>query len=282
MNKQMKKKERDCDNECRQYFSQIKASRLLSFDEELELSRRIQNGDSSACTRLIEANLRLVVKIVKAYLQPGVDIMDLIQEGNIGLITAAKKYDYKKKVRFCTYAAWWIKQSVSRFLATRRRQIRLPYRKDEALRKIQKAKVLLAEELRRSPSVDEISQTTGIGRQDVLCVLNLPSTVVSLDARRDSSSGTLHDACEDYTFSPENAVLAKVMTEDIHKFLDVLQHRERQILLHRFAFYGNPRHTLKDLSSMVGVSPETVRKIEMRAVKKFREEAGPLAEYVYN
>ncbi|MDR1180161.1 MAG: sigma-70 family RNA polymerase sigma factor, partial [Spirochaetales bacterium] len=238
MNKQMKKKERDCDNECRQYFSQIKASRLLSFDEELELSRRIQNGDSSACTRLIEANLRLVVKIVKAYLQPGVDIMDLIQEGNIGLITAAKKYDYKKKVRFCTYAAWWIKQSVSRFLATRRRQIRLPYRKDEALRKIQKAKVLLAEELRRSPSVDEISQTTGIGRQDVLCVLNLPSTVVSLDARRDSSSGTLHDACEDYTFSPENAVLAKVMTEDIHKFLDVLQHRERQILLHRFAFYG--------------------------------------------
>jgi RNA polymerase primary sigma factor len=282
MNNRSKKRDFSGDDECRQYFSQIKASRLLSFEEELELSRRIQQGDSAACTRLIEANLRLVVKIAKGYLQSGVDIMDLIQEGNIGLITAAKKYDYKKNVRFCTYAAWWIKQSVSRFLATRRRPIRLPYRKDEALRKIRKAEVLLAEELRRNPSVDEIAETTGIGRQDILHVMNAPATVVSLDARRDASSGNLHDTYEDYTFSPEKEVLAKAMSEDIRKFLDILQHRERQILLYRFAFYGNPRHTLKDLSLMVGVSPETVRKIEMRAVRKIREEAQPLAEYVYN
>ncbi|MDR1626334.1 MAG: RNA polymerase sigma factor RpoD/SigA [Spirochaetia bacterium] len=281
MNKRTKKRFA-CDDECRQYFSQIKASRLLSFEEELELSRRIQKGDSSACTRLIEANLRLVVKIAKGYMQSGVDIMDLIQEGNIGLITAAKKYDYKKNVRFCTYAAWWIKQGVSRFLATRRRQIRLPYRKDEALRKIQKARLLLAEELRRSPSVDEIAETTGIGRQDILHIMNMPSTVVSLDARRDTASGNLHDTYEDYTFSPEKEVLEKVMSEELRRSVDVLQQRERQVLMHRFAFYGNPRHTLKDLSSMVGVSPETIRKIEMRAVRKIREEAQPLAEYMYN
>jgi RNA polymerase primary sigma factor len=280
MSIQTRKKPLNIDDQ-QPYFSQIRNGRLLSFEEELELSRRIQNGDAAACSELVEANLRLVVKIAKSYIQSGVDIMDLIQEGNIGLITAARKYDYKKKVRFCTYAAWWIKQGIRRFLATRRREIRLPYRKDEALRKIQKAKMFLAHELRRSPSVEEIAKNTGIGRRDVVHAINAPAAVVSLDAGYESSSGSLHDTYEDYTFSPEKHVIEKTMAEDIHKFLDTLLHKEQQVLLHRFSFYGNPRSTLKNLARQVGVSPETIRQIELRAVRKFRKDAQPLADYIY-
>ncbi|MDR3200219.1 MAG: RNA polymerase sigma factor RpoD/SigA, partial [Spirochaetales bacterium] len=224
------------------YFAQIRKTPLLSFEEETELSRRIQGGDAAARRKLIEANLRLVIKIAKEYMHSDVDIMDLIQEGNIGLMTAAGKYDHARKVRFCTYAAWWIKQGISRFLATKCRHIRLPYRKDDALRKIQKAKILLSHELRRNPSVDEISKSTGMRRKEVVGAMSAPITVVSLDARTGPSAGNLHELYEDYTFSPEKNLIEKAMAEDTRKYLDTLLHRERQILLYRFSFYGNHRY----------------------------------------
>jgi RNA polymerase primary sigma factor len=274
------KKNLACDDNLHRYFAQIRTTPLLSFEEELELSRKVQKGDGRACAKLVEANLRLVVKIAKGYIRGGVDIMDLIQEGNIGLMTAAKKYDHKKKVRFCTYAAWWIKQSISRFLATKCRQIRLPYRKDDALRKIQKARVILSHELRRSPSIEEIARNTGMARQEISRVMSLPGTVASLDAKSGSPAGSLLEMCEDYSFSPERSLIEKALAEDTRKFLATLVSRERQILLYRYSFYGNHRYTLKDLSAKIGVSAETIRQIEIRAVRKFREEAQPLREYV--
>jgi RNA polymerase primary sigma factor len=134
----------------RAYFAQIKRSRLLTFEEELALSRRVMSGDDSARQTLIEANLRLVVRIAKKYMTRDVSLLDLIQEGNLGLIKAASKYDFRKQVRFSTYASWWIKQAIVRALSNKRRTIRLPHRKEEKLRKINKAYNALSQELKRN------------------------------------------------------------------------------------------------------------------------------------
>jgi RNA polymerase primary sigma factor len=280
--KTLAKKPSCFDNNLQRYFSQIKKTPLLSFEEELELSQQVQAGDAAAYRKLVEANLRLVVKIAKGYARSDIDIMDLVQEGNIGLMKAAERYHYGKKVRFCTYASWWIKQSIGRALATKRRQIRLPYRKDDVLRRIQRATSSLSQELMRSPSVDEISKSIGMRRQEVINVMNIPNVMLSLDSEIDAGAGTLQDIFEDYTFNPEKIFIEKSMREDTRKFLDTLMERERQILMSRFSFYGDRRQTLKNLSGTIGVSPETVRQIELRAIKKFREEAAPLKEYVYN
>jgi RNA polymerase primary sigma factor len=142
----------------RAYFTQIKRSRLLTFEEELALSRRVMEGDDSARQTLIEANLRLVVRIAKKYMTRDVSLLDLIQEGNLGLIKAASKYDFRKNVRFSTYASWWIKQAIVRALSNKRRTIRLPHRKEEKLRKINKAYNALSQELKRAPNIEEIAR----------------------------------------------------------------------------------------------------------------------------
>ncbi|MEA1910950.1 MAG: sigma-70 family RNA polymerase sigma factor, partial [Spirochaetota bacterium] len=160
------------ENTLKAYFRQIKRSVLLSFDEELELSRRIQTGDELARQKLIEANLRLVVKISKSYITPDVSFLDVIQEGNLGLIKAAEKYDHEKNVRFSTYAAWWIKQSIVRALSKKRRIIRLPHRKEELLKNIQKTYYLLNQELSRKPSIEEIARDLNEDPEDIADLVN--------------------------------------------------------------------------------------------------------------
>ena len=264
------------------YFQQIKNTKLLSFQEELSLSRKIQDGDEDAKQRLIEANLRLVVKIAKAYITPDVSFLDLIQEGNLGLIRAAGKYDYKKNVRFSTYAAWWIKQSIVRSLSNKRRAIRLPHRKEEALKKIQKTFYLLNQKLLRKPSVEEVAEELRMKVEDVSSILNAASSVASLDNDNYFESGSLLDVCEDNSFSPDNELMEKSMREETMKFLEHLLEKEKQILLYRFSFYGGKKYTLKKIGEQLGISPETVRQIEMRAIRKLREHADELREYVYN
>lgn len=281
----MKNKEREsptADDTLQAYFGQIKNTPLLSYEEELELSRRIQRGDQDAQRRLIEANLRLVVKIAKNYVSADVGLMDLVQEGNIGLLKAAAKYDYRKEVRFSTYASWWIKQSITRALSNKRRPIRLPHRKEDALRKVQKTFTSLSQTLMRKPSVEEICEDVGMKKRDVLEIMHLASTMVSLDSEINPDAGTLHDVYEDYTFSPDAELMGKVMYEDTLKFLGKLMENERKILLYRFAFHGGRRYTLKKISSEMGISPETVRQIEIRAIKKLKEQAEPMRNYIYN
>jgi RNA polymerase primary sigma factor len=270
------------DDSLQAYFSQIKDKTLLSFEEEKELSKRIQQGDEAACRKLIESNLRLVVKIAKSFMSGDVALMDLVQEGNIGLLKAAGKYDHRKNVRFSTYASWWIKQSITRALSNKRRSIRLPHRKEDSLRKIQKTYNSLSQILMRKPSVEEISKDVGMKKQDVLEIMNFSSSMVSLDSEINQDSGTLHDVFEDYTYSPDEELFEKVMHEDTMKFLAKLLEKERKILLYRFAFYGGRKYTLKKISNEMGISPETVRQIEMRAIKKLKEQAGDLRSYIFN
>ncbi len=264
------------------YFHQIKSTPLLSFEEELELSRRIQGGDEAAKQRLIESNLRLVVKIAKGYLTPDVQFLDLIQEGNLGLIKAASKYDYRKKVRFSTYAAWWIKQSIVRALSNKRRPIRLPHRKEEALKKIQKTFYLLNQKLVRKPSIEEVADELNMNPEDVSAILNASAAVSSLDSELTTQSGRLIDLCEDDSFDPDRDLMQKSMREETMRFLEQLLDKERQILMYRFAFYGGKKYTLKSVGEKLGISPETVRQIEMRAIKKLRRHADELRDYVYN
>ena len=263
------------------YFDQIKRTPLLSFEEEIELSKRIQRSDDAAKQRLIEANLRLVVKIAKGFLTNDVALLDLVQEGNLGLIRAASKYDYRKNVRFSTYASWWIKQAISRALSNKRRPIRLPHRKENALRKIQRAQTVLSQSLMREPTNEEIGKEVGLDCAEVEKICGLANTMVSLDSEiNDEDSGTFHDVFEDYSYSPDAVLMKDSMREETLRFLDRLKERERQILLHRFAFVGGKKHTLKSISEEMGISPETVRQIEIRALKRLRQEADVLREYV--
>lgn len=278
----MKAKKETEDNTLKAYFKQIQRSALLSFDEELDLSRKIQNGDEIARQKLIEANLRLVVKIAKSYVTFDVSFLDVVQEGNLGLIKAASKYDYKKNVRFSTYAAWWIKQSIVRALSKKRRTIRLPHRKEELLKNIQKTYYLLNQELSRKPSIEEISHELNEDPEDVAALVNSSGSVFSLDSTFSDDSGTLMDIYEDKSYDPDEELMKKSFREETMKFLEHLLEKEKQILLYRFSFYGGKKYTLKHIGEEMGISPETVRQIEIRAIKKLREHAVELKEYIYN
>jgi RNA polymerase primary sigma factor len=266
----------------RAYFDQIKKARLLTFEEELALSRRIRRGDEAARQQLITANLRLVVRIAKKYMTPDVSLLDLIQEGNLGLIKAATKYDYRKQVRFSTYASWWIKQAIVRALSNKRRVIRLPHRKEEKLRRINKAYNTLSQELKRAPSSQEIAAELGIREKEVDTIVGLSNAVVSLDGPTPEQNGTLQDLVMDTNYVPDQQLLRDSLREKTLAFLETLMEKEKQILLYRFAFYGGRKYTLKMIGDELGISPETVRQIEIRALRKLRECASELREYAFN
>lgn len=278
----MKRCRAKSDDTLREYFNQIKRTPLLTFEEELELSRRIQGGDELARKRLIEANLRLVVKIAKSYVTSDVGFLDIVQEGNIGLIKAASKYDYRRNVRFSTYAAWWIKQSIVRSLSNKRRAIRLPHRKEEALKKIQKTFFSLSQQLAREPSTREVAEELHMKEDDIVSVLSVSGNVASLDSEIGNDSGTLLDLVEDYSFNPDRELFEKDMHQETLRFLEHLVGKEKRILLYRYSFFDGKKYTLKRIGEEMGISPETVRQIEMRAIKKLREHAEELREYVYN
>ncbi|MCF7929270.1 MAG: RNA polymerase sigma factor RpoD/SigA [Spirochaetales bacterium] len=264
-----------------QYFNEIKITPLLTFEEEMELSKQIAEGNEPAKERLIESNLRLVVKIAKQYVSPEMGLMDLVQEGNMGLIKAASKYDYHKKVRFSTYASWWIKQTITRALSNKRRSIRLPHRKEEIVKKVQKSFHILSQQLMRKPTEEELAREVGIEVDDLNDILNISGTILSLDGSADNDdSGSLMDVCEDERTRPEDELMESCLREDTRKVLTMLMDKEREILLHRFEFYGGKKYTLKSIGEKFGISPETVRQIEMRALKKLRDQAEPLRDYV--
>ncbi len=277
-----KKKTRYTEDNLVAYFNQIKRIPLLSAEDEQELSKSIQKGDESAKRKLIEANLRLVVKIARGFVTSDVLLLDLIQEGNIGLMKAAEKFDYKKNVRFSTYAAWWIKQAIVRSLSNKKRTIRLPHRKEEAIKRIQKTFTTLSQKYLRTPSIEEVAAELSMKEEDIVSLLNASSNVVSLESETHDDAGTLMDLCEDYSFDPGKEFIEKSLQEDTLRFLEHLLEREKEILMYRFAFYGNHKYTLKSIGDRLGISPETVRQIEKRALKKLREHADEVKDYVYS
>jgi RNA polymerase primary sigma factor len=262
------------------YFAQIKDNPLLEFEEELELSRRIMGGDPQARQKLVESNLRLVVKIARQYLSSGVGLLDLVQEGNLGLLHAVSKYDYRKKVRFSTYASWWIKQSISRAISNKRRSIRLPHRKEDILKKVQAAYNALSQKMMRTPNTEEIAEYLHLSREEVVDILSISEHLVSLDSQLSNDSGTMYDLYEDYSYAPEKELIDHSMNDSMRELLANLEDREQFVLINRYGLWGQEKLTLKEISCILDVSPETVRQIEMRSIRKLRQHAGSLQDFI--
>lgn len=272
----------DIDNPIQSYFSKIRHRPLLTPDSERELSIRVMNGDQQARQELVESNLKLVVKIAKAYMLPGLNLLDLIQEGNVGLIQAASKYDYRKNVKFSTYAAWWIKQAVVRFVNVNSRSIPLPHRKEVALRKCKRTATELNQTLQREPSHDEIASALKVRTEDVKKLYGAETSVCSLFAPAGTNDGELVDFYGDSSFSPEKEVITESIKTETRRVLENLMDMERDILEQRFCFNDSRKRTLRSIAKDYGISPETVRQIEKRALQKLRKEHSEMQEFLYN
>ena len=262
------------------YFDQIKAYPLLGFNEEIELAQLIQQGNHDALHQLIKANLRLVVKIARAYMAPDVPFIDLVQEGNIGLMHAAEKYDPAKRLRFCTYANWWIRQFIARYLTNKRRIVRLPHRKEEILRKIQRTYHTLSQTLMHQPRTEDIADELGISVQDIDFIVNMSSgpLPLELDIDRDDSPMVM-EVHEDYTYCPERTMLRQYYCDGARNFLNRLKDREKLVLSYRYQLEGGKPYTLKEIGDKMDLSPETVRQIEKKALAKIRSHADELRKF---
>jgi RNA polymerase primary sigma factor len=261
------------DDNLRSYYAAIKRVALLTAEEERELSAQVLSGSEEARRRLIEANLRLVVKIARGFVTPDMPLLDLIQEGNVGLIKAAEKYDGERNVRFSTYASWWIKQAITRALVNSRRAIRLPHRKEELLKRIQRTYSVLTQVLQREPTSREIAQELRVPIESIADVVGMAASLVSLETDGDEDSGSVIDVYEDYSYSPDGELMKTCAREETINMLEVLLEKEKRILMYRFEFLGGKRHTLKSIGTELGISPETVRQIEKRALRKLKEGA---------
>jgi RNA polymerase primary sigma factor len=256
------------------YFDQIKTYPLLEREQELELARLSSEGDKDALQKLIKANLRLVIKIARSYKAQDVQFMDLIQEGNMGLMHAAEKFDHKKNVRFCTYAGWWIRQFIIRYLANKHRMVRLPHRKEEILRKVQRTYHTLSQTLMHQPRTEDIAGELGIPVKDIDFILNMSYGILPLefDNGKDEYAATM-EVHEDYTYCPERNLFRQYYRESARRFLDKLKDRERKVLSYRFQLEGNKQYTFKEIGTKMNLSPEMVRQIELKALAKIRRHA---------
>ena len=254
------------------YINQIQKYPLMTFEEEIEHSKLIQKGDNDAKMRLIQSNLRLVVSVAKKYKNPYVSIMDLIQEGNIGLLTAVSKYHYSFNTRFSTYAYAWIAQAITRFIRNKTGAILIPHRKEELVRKIHSARMVLFQKLSREPSDEEVAEKLGVTVEEIKNANLYTFNYVSIDAEtEDNSNQNYKEAIPDYSFAPESRFFADFEKEKIQKMVETLPEMERKVVEYRYNFQNDEKvKTLRQVGEELGVSAETVRQMEMRAIKQLR------------
>jgi RNA polymerase primary sigma factor len=255
--------------------------RLLTAAEERELARRKDLGDEAAKLRLIESNLRLVMSITRNYTRAGVPLLDLIQEGNLGLIRAVERFDYRMGFRLSTYATWWIKQSISRALADQGRTIRLPVHVGEEMRRAHRARRQLSQTLNRDPTVDEIAQESGLTPARVTELSDLTPDPLSLDTPIGDGESVYADVIEDRQSASPDAANADVSrAAELKHALAQLDPRMRKVVESRFGLGGRSPMTLDELGADLHVTRERVRQLEMRALRQLREAAPGLVDYL--
>ena len=260
------------DDHVRMYLKEIGKVALLSGDEEIELAKRIENGDEEAKRRLAEANLRLVVSIAKKYVGRGMLFLDLIQEGNLGLLKAVEKFDYRKGYKFSTYATWWIRQAITRAIADQARTIRIPVHMVETINKLIRVSRQLLQELGREPTDDELAAEMQMPVEKVRETRKIAQEPVSLETpigeEEDSHLGDFIP--DDDIPAPADAAAFSLLKEQLNEVLNTLNERERDVLRLRFGLVDGKARTLEEVGSQFNVTRERIRQIEAKAVRKLR------------
>lgn len=260
------------DNSIKIYMREMGQFSMLSAEKEVELANRIAEGDQSAKNELVEANLRLVVSLARHYQGCGLSYQDLIQEGNIGLIKAAEKFDVSKGFRFSTYASWWIKQALSRAIADQSRTIRIPVHMTENINKFKKTERELLSKLNREPKIKEIADAMGISEKQAKEIQSYIVEPTSLDIQvGDDDDTTIGSFIEDTHFvNPESAYIKESNGDVVNAVLDTLSDREANILRLRFGIGGKKAMTLEEVGKEYGLTRERIRQIEAKALRKLR------------
>ncbi len=257
-----------------QYFRDISTYKPYTHEEEIELGNKIQQGDKDALKKLILANLKFVVSIANKYKNLDVPLLDLINQGNIGLLEAAKRYDPSKGTKFITYAVWWIKQAIVQALNEQSSTVKLPTKHTNYLYKINAATEKLTKQLGRAPSTQEISDATDITVSDIEEVLMASKSYLSLDNYiGNDEDKTFLESLEDEDSNVEKAIIAKTLKSSIDEIISSLDPREAEIIIKRYGFDGEKQHTLEELGESMGVSRERIRQIESRALEKLKKKA---------
>ncbi|MGC4376000.1 RNA polymerase sigma factor RpoD [Fictibacillus sp. Mic-4] len=256
----------------RMYLKEIGRVDLLSAEEEIELAKRIEEGDEEAKRRLTEANLRLVVSIAKRYVGRGMLFLDLIQEGNMGLIKAVEKFDYDKGFKFSTYATWWIRQAITRAIADQARTIRIPVHMVETINKLIRVQRQLLQDLGRDPSPEEIGAEMDLSPDKVREILKIAQEPVSLETPiGEEDDSHLGDFIEDQdALAPSEAAAYELLKEQLEDVLDTLTDREENVLRLRFGLDDGRTRTLEEVGKVFGVTRERIRQIEAKALRKLR------------
>jgi len=256
-----------------QYLRDVSKHELITPEEEIELGRRARAGDEEAVQRLVRANLRFVISVAKKYQNRGVSLIDLIQEGNVGLVTAARKFDPDQGVKFISYAVWWIRQAILSALANQGRAVRVPLNRASDLARIFRERERLKQELRRDPSAEELAKAAKLTPEVVESLQTLNAAEIRLDAPIGDSDDSqlverfiLEEAAE-----PEVTVEERLLAEQIERALDTLSPRDARVLRLYFGLEGGREHTLEEIGNVLGVTRERVRHLRDRALKRLRE-----------
>ena len=264
--------EYNLDDPVRMYLKEIGQVRLLSADEEIELAKRVSEGDKAAKDKLTEANLRLVVSIAKKYSGRGLHILDLIQEGNTGLIRAVDKFDYTKGYKFSTYATWWIRQAITRAIADQARTIRIPVHMVETIHKVSRVSRQMLQELGREATAEEIGEKLGMSSDKVREIMKIAQDPVSLETPiGEEEDSHLGDFIQDEdTPAPADAASQTILREVIERELHTLTPREEHVIKLRFGLYDGRTRTLEEVGKEFDITRERIRQIEAKALRKLR------------